>query len=220
LEHAVIFDLDGVLVDSSEFHRESWRVVGLERGFEMTDELFWRTFGMPNRQILPLLYGRALGDDEIAEVSERKEAAYRELAAGRMRALPGACELVRAVGPAGWRVALGSSTPMSNIRVVLGSLGIRDCFEQIVCSDDVINGKPHPEVFLKAASKLGVAPSRCVVIEDAVVGVQAALAAGMRCLAVTTTHPAEKLSAAHRVVTDLTHVGPDDLARLFPWQSA
>ncbi|NLH98958.1 MAG: HAD family phosphatase [Chthonomonadales bacterium] len=214
MERAVIFDLDGVLVDSSLFHRESWRVVGKERGFEMTDELFWRTFGMPNRQILPLLLHRDLSEDEIAELSERKEAVYRELAAGKMQPLPGSTDLVRAVVDAGFRVALGSSTPMSNIRVVLDALGIRECFEQIVCSDDVTHGKPHPEVFLKAAQKLGVDPSRCVVIEDAVVGVQAAKAAGMRCLAVATTHPADKLQEADMVAPDLTHVTPGTLARM------
>lgn len=210
----MIFDLDGVLVDSSAFHQESWRLVGLERGFEMTDELFWRTFGMPNRQILPLLLSRELADQEVAELSERKEEAYRQLAAGRMQALPGSRELVRAVAEAGLRVALGSSTPMSNIRVVLDALGIREHFEQIVCSDDVTHGKPHPEVFLKAAGKLGVAPNRCAVIEDAVVGVEAAKAAGMRCIAVTTTHGAEKLRAADLVVPDLTHVSPQSIADL------
>ncbi len=214
MERAVIFDLDGVLVDSSEFHRESWRVVGRERGFDMTDELFWRTFGMPNRQILPMLLHRELADDEIAELSERKEEVYRDLAAGRIRALPGATELVAAVADAGFRVALGSSTPMSNIRVVLDALCIREFFEAIVCSDDVTHGKPHPEVFLKAAGKLGVDARRCAVIEDAVVGVQAAKAAGMKCLAVTTTHPADKLKAADLVVPDLTHVGPVTLAGL------
>lgn len=213
-DRAVIFDLDGVLVDSSLFHRESWRLVGRERGFEMTDELFWRTFGMPNRQILPMLLGHSLTEAEIAELSDRKEQAYRSLAAGKMQATPGAVDFVRSVQSAGFRIALGSSTPWSNIAVVLDTLGIRSAFEQIVCSDDVTHGKPHPEVFLKAAEKLGVEPVQCVVIEDAVVGVDAALAAGMACLAVTTTHPAEKLARAHRVVPDLTHVGPDDLAAL------
>lgn len=211
MDVGVIFDLDGVLVDSSLFHRESWRVVGIERGFEMTDELFWRTFGMPNRQILPLLLGRVPDEQEMAELSERKEEVYRQVAAGKMQPLPGAVELVRSVSAAGFRVALGSSTPWSNIKVVLDALGIRECFEHIVCSDDVTHGKPHPEVFLKAAAKLGLPPARCVVIEDAVVGVQAARAAGARCLAVATTHAADKLYEADRVEPDLTHVKPADL---------
>jgi len=213
-EYGVIFDLDGVLVDSSRFHRESWRIVGEEKGFVMTDELFWRTFGMPNRYIIPLLLGRVPDEAELTEISERKEEVFRQLAAGRMQALPGSVELVKATAEDGFRVALGSSTPWSNIRVVLETLGIRSYFGHIVCVDDVTHGKPHPEVFLKAAQGIGLPPSRCVVIEDAVVGVEAAKAAGMRCLAVTTTHPAEKLALADQVVPDLTHVTPADLRAL------
>jgi len=96
----------------------------------------------------------------------------------------------------------------------LETLGIRSYFGHIVCADDVTHGKPHPEVFLKAAQGIGLPPSRCVVIEDAVVGVEAAKAAGMRCLAVTTTHPAEKLALADQVVPDLTHVTPANLRAL------
>lgn len=213
-DYGVIFDLDGVLVDSSRFHRESWHIVGEERGFVMTDELFWRTFGMPNRQILPLLLGRELDDEEIEELSERKEEVFRQLAHGRLQPLPGAVELVRAASKDGFRVALGSSTPWSNIQVVLDTLGIRDCFQQIVCSDDVTHGKPHPEVFLKAAERLELPPQRCVVVEDAVVGVQAARAAGACCLAVATTHPPEKLAGADRVVSDLTGITTNDLRSL------
>lgn len=214
MDYGVIFDLDGVLVDSSAFHRESWRIVGQERGFVMTDELFWRTFGMPNRQIIPMLLGRTPDEAELQEISERKEEVYRELARGRMRPLPGAVELVRDAARSGFRIALGSSTPRSNIEVVLEALGVRDCFPHIVCSDDVQHGKPHPEVFLKAAEKLGLPPTRCVVIEDAVVGVQAAKAAGACCLAVATTHPAHKLAEADRTVESLAVVTAEDLRRL------
>jgi len=205
LAYGVIFDLDGVLVDSSAFHRESWRLVGRERGFEMSDEFFWRTFGMPNRQILPMLFGDELSEEAMLELSERKEEVFRSLAAGRIRALPGAIELVRAVTAERLPIALGSSTPRSNIEAILAALGIRSDFTQIVCADDVVEGKPHPEVFLKAAATLALPPQDCVVIEDAVVGVDAARAAGAACLAVATTHAADKLRHAHRVVPDLTH---------------
>lgn len=214
MNYGVIFDLDGVLIDSSQFHRESWRVVGYEFGFEMTDELFWRTFGMPNRRIIPLLLGRQPDDSELHTISERKEEVFRELARGHLQPLPGAVELVKSVAVAGFRIALGSSTPRSNIEVALDTLDIRPYFHHIVCSDDVSHGKPHPEVFLKAAAGLGLAPQRCVVIEDAVVGVQAARAAGARCVAVATTHAADKLKDADRVVADLREVTPEYLANL------
>lgn len=213
-QRGVIFDLDGVLVDSSALHLRSWQIVGAERGFEMTEEIFWKTFGMPNRQIFPYLFDRELSAEEERELSERKEAVYRELAAGNIQALPGVLPLLRALRAQGFRLALGSSTPQSNIRVILSAVGIGNCFDAIVTGDDVTHGKPHPEVFLKAAERLGLPPERCVVVEDAVVGVQAAKAAGMRCLAVTTTHPDEKLQQADRVVASLADVSADDFDAL------
>ncbi|MDH7571729.1 MAG: HAD family phosphatase [Armatimonadota bacterium] len=212
--YGVIFDLDGVLIDSSLLHLESWRIVGQERGFEMSEELFWRTFGMPNRQIFALLFGRPLPEEQADELSEYKESVYRKLAAGRLRPLPGAVELLHALRRDGFKVALGSSTPRSNVQVILDTIGIRHCFNAVVTGNDVTHGKPHPEVFLKAAERLQLPPARCVVVEDAVVGVDAARAAGMRCLAVTTTHPREKLAHADRVVDCLTEVSANDLREL------
>ena len=210
----VIFDMDGVLIDSSSFHRESWRLAGPEFGFEMTDAAFLATFGMPNRAVLAHVYGHELPADQVDVISDRKESLYRDLAEHDLRALPGAVDLVRALGAAGWGVALGSSTPMVNILFVLKIIGLEGAFEAIVSSGEVTIGKPHPEVFLKAAAGLGLEPGRCAVVEDAVVGVAAAKAAGMACLAVTTTHPAASLSAADRIVPSLTTVGPDDFRNL------
>lgn len=145
---------------------------------------------------------------------------YRELAAGRLQALPGVVPLLESLHAAGFRIALGSSTPWSNIRVVLKAIGVEQWFDAIVSGDDVTHGKPHPEVFLKAAEKIGVPPECCVVIEDAMVGIQAAKAAGMGCLAVATTHPREKLSEADRVVDTLAGLTAEDLAALLPGRCA
>jgi beta-phosphoglucomutase len=142
----VIFDLDGVLVDSSEYHLASWRKLGAAVGFQMTDAIFWETFGMPNRQIFPRLLPGTLSDDEAAALSERKESLFREMVHGRIRGLPGAAELPRALRDAGFRLALGSSTPRSNIEVILGALGLAATFDAIVSADDVVHGKPDPEV--------------------------------------------------------------------------
>ncbi|MCC6729454.1 MAG: HAD family phosphatase [Chthonomonadales bacterium] len=211
---AVLFDLDGVLIDSSSFHRESWTKLGSEIGFQMTDAVFWETFGMPNRQIFPLLFGRALPEAEASALSERKEELFRALARGRLQALPGAIDLLRSLKESGFRLALGSSTPRSNVDVILETLGVACLFDGTVTADDVTHGKPNPEVFLTAAARVAVPPERCVVVEDAVVGVEAARAAGMRCLAVTTTHPAERLAAADRIVAGLAGLGPEDFEAL------
>ena len=209
-----IFDLDGVLIDSSALHLASWKQVGAEMGFTMTDEIFWETFGMPNRQILPLLYERPLSAEEIQALSEQKEEAYRALAPGSVAPQPGAVALLHSQKDECFRVALRTSTPRSNLRVILPALGIEWAFDAVVCGDDVTHGKPDPEVFRTAGERIGVPSERCVVVEDAVVGVQAARGAGMRCLAVTTTHPREKLAEADRVVISLEEVDARDFEAL------
>lgn len=210
----VIFDLDGVLVDSSPFHFESWKLMGAEHGFTMDEELFRRTFGMTNPAIFELLYGRRLPDNEAHALSERKEEVYRSLARGKLQALPGAAQLLRSLRAAGFRIALGSSAPQSNIDVILESVGIAGLFDATVSANDVTRGKPDPQVFLKAAERLGLPPACCVVVEDAVVGIEAAHSAGMKCVAVTTTHPREKLAAAERVVDSLEELGAGDFTAL------
>jgi beta-phosphoglucomutase family hydrolase len=201
---AVIFDLDGVLIDSGAAHHQSWRLLAAELGQEVTAGRFAASFGRQNRDIIPLLFGG--GDDEarIRRLSERKEALYRDLVRGRIPALPGAVALVRDCRRSGLKLAIGSSAPVENIHLALEEMGIADCFDAVVHDADVTRGKPDPEVFLIAAERLGVPPGDCVVIEDAPSGVQAALAAGMKAVGLTTYHAADRLAAANLVVDHLS----------------
>lgn len=203
---AVIFDLDGVLIDSAEFHRESWYLLAGEESFAMTDQLFKETFGLPNWVILPRALEREVGPEEIERLSWRKEALYREAAKGKLQPLPGVLSLLHGLKERCARLAIGSSTPKENIAFVLDELRLHGVFDAVVSSDDVTKGKPDPEVFLTAADRLGVLPDHCAVIEDAVAGVEAAKAGGMKCIAVTTTHPAKSLSPADLVVDSLEQV--------------
>lgn len=202
----VIFDLDGVLVDSSEFHFQAWQIWAKRHGTTMTYEFFRETFGMVNDNIIPHLIPRKLTKEELKALSDEKEAIFREVAKGKIKPLKGAVELVRALQAAGYKLAIGSSTPRKNIEVVLESIGLDDAFEVRVAAEDVTKGKPEPEVFLKAASWLGVPPRKCVVIEDAVAGVEAAKRGGMKAIAVTTTHPRERLEHADIVVDSIADV--------------
>lgn len=198
----VIFDLDGVLVDSSEYHYLSWLAWGDEVDeidkAELSREWFAATFGSRNESIIPSLFSRALTEAEVTRHAQRKEELFRELAVGKLVPLPGAMELVTALTEAGFLLAIGSSTPPENLGVVLDEIGLAPFFpiERRVCGADVTNGKPDPEVFLMAAQRLDLPPGRCLVIEDAGVGVRAAKAAGMACVGVTTTRPAERLKEA------------------------
>jgi beta-phosphoglucomutase family hydrolase len=199
---AVLWDLDGVLVDTARFHYQAWCQLLSELGRSLSEEEFRRTFGLRNDLILRDLLGE-VSAEEVKRLSERKEALFRQHAAGRVTLLPGAAELVRRSRDGGRRTALVTSTPRLNIDFVLEQVGLSGAFDTIVAAEDVLRGKPDPEGFLLAARRLGVAPQRCLVIEDAPGGVEAARRAGMHSLAVTTTRPREELTAADAVVDSL-----------------
>jgi beta-phosphoglucomutase family hydrolase len=199
---AVLWDLDGVLVDTARFHYQAWRQLFDELGRGFGEEEFRRTFGLRN----DLIFREELPDtsaEEVERLSEHKEALFRQFAAGSVVPLPGALELVRRTREAGRRMALVTSTPRANIDFVLGQIGLADAFETIVAAEDVSRGKPDPEGYLLAARRLGVPPERCLVIEDAPGGIEAGRRAGMHTLAVATTHSREQLTAADTIVDSL-----------------
>jgi beta-phosphoglucomutase len=211
---AVLFDNDGVIVDTAEGHFQSFAQLGAEEGYAISRAQFAGLFGRHNRDIFPILLGHALPEDELTRLADRKEAIFRELIAGKITALPGVQALLPALKAAGFAIAMGTSTPRANVDLILDALGLAPYFDAIISAEDVTRGKPDPQVFLLGAERLGMPPARCVVVEDAVAGVQAAKAGGMKALAVTTNHPREALSQADRVVDSLTEVGPEDFLTL------
>jgi beta-phosphoglucomutase len=213
--HAVIFDMDGVLVDSGEAHFQAFSRVGELRGFPFPRELFVRTHGMHTRRILALWLGGGVSDEEAARIGEEKEVLYRELARGCLRAIPGALELARRLRAAGARTAVGSSAPRPNVELALELLQARKLFDATVSGDDVSRGKPAPDIFLQAADRLGVAPGRCLVLEDAPSGLQAAQAAGMSSVAITTSVARSELGLAARVVDSWDEIQPSNITSLF-----
>ncbi len=210
----ILFDLDGVIVDTKAAHFASFVKLGEEAGYTISEEQFRHVFGRRNNDIFPLLYGHPLSEEEIDRLSDRKEAIFREIIRGKVAPLPGVCALLPALRDAGFAIALGTSTPRANVDQILGELNLRQYFSGMVTAEDVTIGKPDPQVFLRAAASVHRQPARCVVVEDAVAGVQAALNGGMKALAVTTNHAREALSMAHRVVDSLAEVGPADFLTL------
>jgi beta-phosphoglucomutase len=213
-DRAVIFDVDGVLVDSYRGHLESWLRVAREHGLEITEADFARTFGRTSREIIAEFWGADLGDADRRRIDDRKESLYREIVRASFPAMDGAAELVRALHAAGFRLAVGSSAPPENIELSLERLGVRDLFEAVVTGRDVTRGKPDPQVFQIAAERLAVLPRCCIVIEDAPAGVAAAKAAGMACIALAGTATPDKLAAADRVVQSLRDLDAAGVARL------
>lgn len=182
---AVLWDMDGTLVDSEEYHWISWRDTMAAHSAPVTRQQFLETFGQRNDAILPRWLGREAPGELIRQIGDAKEELYRKLVReGSLAPLPGAAEWVRRLHASGWRQAIASSAPRANVETVLDVLGLADWFDAVVSAEDVTAGKPDPQVFLIAASKLGVPPAQCIVVEDAPAGIQAARRAGMRCIGV------------------------------------
>jgi beta-phosphoglucomutase len=226
VELGVIFDMDGVLVDSSQAHFDSWQALGhetgghetggQETGIALTREQFVATFGRTSREILRQFWPHvATSDAAVAELDSRKEAIFRELLARDFPAMDGAVELIDALAAERFALAIGSSGPPENVALVLDKLGRREAFRGIVTGMDVSRGKPDPQVFLLAAERIGLPPDRCVVIEDAPAGVAAAKAAGAKCIGLASLgRDPQTLAQADWVVRSLREISPAHISRL------
>jgi beta-phosphoglucomutase len=206
---AVIWDMDGVIADTGAAHFAAWRQVMAELGCPFDEADFRRIFGLVNPDAIRLLLGKTVSSHEIARIIERKETLFREAVQVHVSPLPGVETWLERLRQQGYRQAIASSAPRANIEVLLHVLNIGPYFQATVAADDVTRGKPDPSIFLRAAATLGVSPARCVVVEDAIAGVQAARRAGMVCLAVATTQPVERLRDADLVVKRLTELAGD-----------
>jgi len=212
-----IFDWDGVIIDSSRQHDESWDRLAAEVGKPLPEGHFKAGFGRKNEFIIPNILHWEDDPAKVRRLSLRKEELYREIVLEKgLEPLPGVRAWLDRLAAAGVPCAVGSSTHRKNIEVSLDVLGLRSFFRDIVSAEDVSHGKPDPEVFLKAAAKIGTAPERSVVFEDAHVGIEAAHRAGMRVIAVATTNPLAELGKADLAVERLDELDVAKIAEWFP----
>jgi beta-phosphoglucomutase len=214
----VIFDMDGVLVDSAEAHRRAWQQLGDEVGTPFSTVLFQQSFGQRNASIIPVWLGAGgvgrITSARIEELAERKEVLYRTLVRhGAVRIYPGVSRLLATLRTLGARVAIASSGPRENVSLLIDVIGVGDAVDARVASEDVSEGKPDPEVFVKAAARLGVASERCAVIEDSVHGIEAAKRGGMLAVAVltSTARTALQSAGADVIVDDVAALNPGEL---------
>jgi beta-phosphoglucomutase family hydrolase len=199
---AILWDLDGVLADTAAFHFEAWRQIFESLGKGFSEDDFKRTFGLRNQAVLRDVLGN-IPREQLDDLGRRKDELYRALIQGNLSPLAGVERLLRHLKGDGKRMAVVSSTARENVRLILASLGLDSYFETVVAGEDVTRGKPDPQGFLLAAERLGVAPGDCLVIEDAPDGIEAGRRAGMRCVGVATSHPAQALARADLVVRSL-----------------
>jgi beta-phosphoglucomutase family hydrolase len=211
-QRGAIFDWDGVIINSAEHHRVSWDRLAAETGYVLPAGHFKRGFGMKNEKIIPELLQWTTNPEEIQMISLRKEEIYREVVKEMgIEPLPGVEPWLTLLRDEGIPCVIASSTHRENITTTLEVLGLGSFFADIVSAEDVLRGKPDPEVFLTAAKQIRVNPSDGVVFEDALVGIAAAKAAGMRVVAVATTNPKEILQEADWVVDRLDVLRVDEV---------
>ena len=199
----VLWDLDGTLADSRDYHWRAWQEALGEEGVRVTEDQFQASFGQRNDSILAAWLGADADPAVVRRIGEAKEAYYRRLVREEgIDPLPGARDWIETLHSDGWRQAIASSAPRLNVEVMHRALGFGDRIQVLVGAQDVSRGKPDPEVFLLAAKRLGISPDRCVVVEDAGAGIEAANRAGMASIGVG----GEGVSAARVVVNTLSEL--------------
>jgi len=195
-ETGVIFDMDGVIVLTEQAHWQSWQAPAKSRGVTLEYAAFLSCFGRVNPDCIRILFGPDIPPAESASIADEKESAFRRIIGANVPLAPGIIDLLKELKSRGVRTGIGSSAPPENIALVLDAGKLRGMFDAIVDGSQVQRGKPAPDVFLMAGERMGVRPERCAVIEDAPMGIAAAVAARMLPIGVATTHGAQELTDA------------------------
>ena len=190
-----IFDMDGVIVDNHIWHFRAWVEFGKRHGLEITQESFNRYFGSTNQVVLNALFGDKITDTDIETLGKQKEEIYRALYKPYIEPVKGLKDFLQYAAGAGIPMAVATSAPAENVKFTLEATGLEHYFSAVTDASSVTFSKPHPQVYLVTAGKLGVKPSDCIVFEDSVTGIQSAKAAGMVVVGVATTHPSKELSS-------------------------
>lgn len=206
---AVLWDMDGVLIDTTAAHFESWRTVVAECGIQLDRQTFLGLLGRNNIDTVQILMKRPITPREAETIGKKKEELFREMLRGNAKLLPGVLDWLACFRSRGYAQAVATSAPWENIDALMESTGIRPYFQAIVSAYE-LPGKPDPYVFQEAARQVGIPPAECLVIEDSKAGIEAAKRGGFHCLAVETTHPIEKLQQADWVLHRLSSQDPVD----------
>jgi HAD superfamily hydrolase (TIGR01509 family) len=211
---AILWDMDGVLADTSPLHFATWESTLHEQGIPFDRQQFHKIYGLKNHDLLPYLAGKPMDAQWVERIAAQKEMAFRQILRGNLTPLPGVVDWLKRFKSWGCKQAVASSAPPENVVALVDELDIHQFFDALVTPGD-LPGKPDPAVFLLAARQLNTPPETCLVIEDSIPGVEAARRAHMRCLAVTTTNPPEALSEADIVVETMAQLTEMQVNSLF-----
>ncbi|MCF8366582.1 MAG: HAD family phosphatase [Bacteroidales bacterium] len=215
-DFALIFDLDGVIADTGNFHEKAWFAYCQKYNIPITSELFRNTlFGRSSKETFSILLGRELKNNELAAMVAEKETLFRKLAKGQLSPTPGIIQFLETIKHAGIRACVASSAPKINVEFTLRQTGTSAYFDQITSAEEVSQSKPDPEIFILAAKKMGFAPEKCLVFEDSFAGIEAAKRAGMKLMLLATTHSKEELPADFPCIDDFINLHFDTIKKLF-----
>lgn len=208
---AVIFDMDGVLVDNSKIHFEAFVVFCKRHGVDISADALKPYFGMGNDEIIPAVLSREIEPSELKALADEKEIIYRDIFASTIKPLDGLVDMLRGLKDMGVKIAVGSSGNTDNVNFVLEKCGIASYFDAIANGDMITRAKPDPEVFLLAAKLLGIEPESCLVFEDSFAGIKAARSAGMAAIAVATTYTRDEHKDYDAIIDDFTQINSEQV---------
>lgn len=211
IKFSVIFDLDGVIINNMQFHRDAFRLFCEKHNLVIEEEKFRKLFGRTNDAILPELFQTSLSEEEIHSLAEEKEQLYRNIYKVHIKPVAGLIDFLESLKRDGIKCAVGTSAPVENIRFTFENLPIKQYFECIIGPDDITHGKPSPEVYLLAAEKMRVNPRDCFVFEDTFSGIAAGVAAGMKVIGLTTTYPGNELKNTVFTIPDFESINSEML---------
>jgi beta-phosphoglucomutase family hydrolase len=213
---AVIFDMDGVIVDNNRFHSNAWKEFCRIHGFSLSDDEFNKYIsGKINKDTLAFLFKRKLSADEIEKYGKEKEMIFRQIYKPYMQLPEGLTDLLTGLKQNKFKTAIATSAPVENVNFVFENLDIKKYFDAVIDESQINNGKPNPEIYLKAADRIGMNPAECIVIEDSTSGIRAAVNAGMKVIAITTTHNKMSLGNADMVIDSFKELNIDMLSGWF-----
>ena len=214
-EAAVIFDLDGTLIDNNSFHLKAWQEFYKKRNRTLTEEEYKKEFnGKTNVDVLKHVFAEPLSQEENDRYTNEKEDLYRKIYEPHIEPVKGLLDLLQEIQDAGIAMAIATSGIRVNIDYMFEHVPIRHYFKEVIYSKDIKKGKPDPEIYFITAKKLAVDPKNCVVFEDAVAGVQSAKDAGMKVIAVTTTHTPAELAQADQLIRHYDEISVKDILQL------
>ena len=197
-QKAVLFDMDGVVIDNLPYHVDAWLLYCERHGIQLTREIFYKDLnGLNSKDTFEWLLKRKISQEEINEFEEEKELIYRGFYKPFLAPAPGLMDFLTLLKAYGIKAALGTSAGPGNIDFILDGLGIRSNFDAVIGGAEVTKGKPNPEIYVRAAGMINVSPENCWVIEDSLQGIEAGLSAGMKVVGITTSHTSEELSHTH-----------------------